>query len=278
MPEFPVWQRHSANQRRTRSRPWSPPVHADLDQLGDPRLWSMSEHELAEPWPRWPRCGTGSPSSSSGSPPRPTTSTSAPPPVPRTPAATGPTTTRQTKRDAKRRLALAHALDHDHEPVRDAMAAGTRVRGAGRGDREGCRRAAGRAPPQGRDPPDRVRRRPRPGRAAPARPARPRSRRPRDRRSPPAPGPATPGSPRRGSLPVHHHRRRTRPVPRPVHPAQPRRRHAQAGGARDQLTPSTATTPAPPKGSGTRSASTSPATPSTGSPRPAASTPPWWSP
>ena len=33
--------------------------------------------------------------------------------------------TRQTRRDAKRRLALAHALDHDHEPVRDAMAAGT---------------------------------------------------------------------------------------------------------------------------------------------------------
>jgi hypothetical protein len=33
-------------------------------------------------------------------------------------------TTRQTKRDTKRRLALANALDHDHEPVRDAMAAG----------------------------------------------------------------------------------------------------------------------------------------------------------
>ena len=32
--------------------------------------------------------------------------------------------TRQTKRDAKRRLELAHALDCDHEPVRDAMAAG----------------------------------------------------------------------------------------------------------------------------------------------------------
>ena len=32
--------------------------------------------------------------------------------------------TRQTKRDAKRRLRLAHALDHDHEPVREAMAAG----------------------------------------------------------------------------------------------------------------------------------------------------------
>jgi hypothetical protein len=32
--------------------------------------------------------------------------------------------TRQTKRDAKRRVELAHALDVDHEPVRDAMAAG----------------------------------------------------------------------------------------------------------------------------------------------------------
>ncbi len=33
--------------------------------------------------------------------------------------------TRQTRRDAKRRLGLAHALDHDHEPVRDAMGAGS---------------------------------------------------------------------------------------------------------------------------------------------------------
>src|SRR4029077_1286696 len=33
--------------------------------------------------------------------------------------------TRQTKRDAKRRLDLANAPDHDHGPVRDAMAAGT---------------------------------------------------------------------------------------------------------------------------------------------------------
>ena len=41
--------------------------------------------------------------------------------------------------------------------------------------------------------------------------------------------------------------------------------------------PSTATTPAPRRGSGTRSASTSPATRSTGSPRPAAWTPPSWS-
>src|SRR5690349_201694 len=32
--------------------------------------------------------------------------------------------TRQTKRDTKRRMQLAHALDVDHGPVRDAMAAG----------------------------------------------------------------------------------------------------------------------------------------------------------
>jgi hypothetical protein len=36
--------------------------------------------------------------------------------------------TRQTTRDTRRRLALATALDHDHEPVRDAMAAGTSPR------------------------------------------------------------------------------------------------------------------------------------------------------
>ncbi len=121
-------------------------------------------------------------------------------------------------------------------------------------------------------------RRARPGRAAPARTPRPRSGRPRDRRRPPAQGPATPGSPRRGSLPVHHRRRRPRPVPRPVHPPGPGRGDAEAGGARDQLTRSTGSTPAPPRGSGTRSASTSPATRPTGSPRPAAWTPPWWSP
>jgi hypothetical protein len=33
-------------------------------------------------------------------------------------------TTRQTKRDAKRRLELSKLLDHEHEPVRGAMAAG----------------------------------------------------------------------------------------------------------------------------------------------------------
>ena len=171
-----------------------------------------------------------------------------------------------------------NALDHDHEPVRDAMAAGQRLRGAGGGDRQGRRRAAGRAPPQRRSPPDRPGRRARPGRAAPARTPRPRSRRPRDRRSTRAQSPATPGSARRGSLPVHHRRRRARPVPRPVHPARHGGGDAQAGGARDQLTQAPPATPAPPRGSGTRSASTSPATRSTGSPRPAAWTPRSWSP
>ncbi len=186
--------------------------------------------------------------------------------------------TRQTKRDAKRRLALANALDCDHEPVRDAMAAGQRLRGAGGGDREGRRRVAGRAPPRRRGPPDRVRGRARPGRAAPARAPGPRGGRPRDRRRTRAQGPATPGSARRGGLPVHHRRRRPRPVPRPVHPPGHRSVPCSSRRCSRSTHPGTATTPAPPRGSGTRSASTSPATRSTGSPRPAASTPPWWSP
>ena len=185
--------------------------------------------------------------------------------------------TRQTKRDTKRRLALATALDHDHEPVRDAMAAGTVsedqaaviVKGVDALPVEHRRKAETHLIG--------LRRRTRPGRAAPARPPRPRSRRPRDRRSPRAPSPATPGSTRRGSLPVHHHRRRTRPVPRPVHPPSPVAPSSSRRCSRSTH-PDTATTPAPPKDSGTRSASTSPATPSTGSPRPAASTPPSWSP
>ncbi len=148
--------------------------------------------------------------------------------------------TRQTKRDAKRRLELAHALDHDHEPVRDAMAAGqvseeqaaVIVKGVDALPVEHRRDAEAHLIG--------LRRRARPGRAAPARTPGPRSGRPRDRRSPRAQGPATPRSPRRGGLPVHHRRRRPRAVPRPVHPAQPRRCHAQAGGARDQLTPAPA--------------------------------------
>ena len=171
-----------------------------------------------------------------------------------------------------------HALDRDHEPVRDAMAAGTRLRGAGRGDRQGCRRAAGRAPPQGRSPPDRLatehdpvalRRLAHhvlevvaPEIAEDARAARPCNGRKRWRRR------------RAGSRIADDghglcHGRFTLPVPG--------RGDAQAGGARLRTPPSTASTPAPPRGSGTRSASTSPATRSTGSPRPAASTPPWWS-
>ena len=71
-----------------------------------------------------PPCGTRSPSSSYATPTTPTRLDLG--------TAAGATDTgsywanqtRQTKRDAKRRLELAHALDHDHEPVRDAMAAG----------------------------------------------------------------------------------------------------------------------------------------------------------
>ena len=99
-------------------------VHADLDQLGDPRLWSMSQTELAETLASVAalrhrftelelRVATQADHLDLG-------------------AAAGAAdtssywahTTRQTKRDAKRRLALATALDHDHEPVRDAMATG----------------------------------------------------------------------------------------------------------------------------------------------------------
>ena len=130
--------------------------HADLDELGDPRLWSMSEHRTG----RDPGLGgrVAAPAHRARAPGRPPGR----PPRPR----------RQPRRRRHRRLvgqrhpadqarreatpgAGATPLDHDHEPVRDAMAAGTRVRGAGGGDREGRRRAAGRAPPRGRSPPDR---------------------------------------------------------------------------------------------------------------------------
>ena len=278
MPEFPVWQRYSANQRRTRSRALVARFHADLDQLGDPRLWSISDTELADTLAsvaalrhrltelelrvahHADRLDLGANHGAADT------------------AAWWANQTRQTKRDAKRRLELANAAGPRPRagPGRDGRRPG--LRGPGRGDRQGRRRAPGRAPPRRRKPPDRPGRRARPGRAAPARAPRPRSGRPRDRRRTRAQGPATPGSPRRGSLPVHHRRRRARAVPRPVHPPRPGRGDAQAGGARDQLTQAPPATPAPRRGSGTRSASTSPATRSTGSPRPAASTPPWWSP
>ncbi len=98
--------------------------HADLDELGDPRLWSISDTELAETLAsvaalrhrlgelelrvahQADRLDLGANHGATD-----TGSRWANP-------------TRQTKRDAKRRLQLAHALDHDHEPVRDAMAAG----------------------------------------------------------------------------------------------------------------------------------------------------------
>jgi len=99
-------------------------VHADLDQLGDPRLWSMSATELAETLAsvaglrhrftelelrvarQADRLDHGANHGATDT------------------AAWWANQTRQTKRDAKRRLELANALDHDHEPVRDAMAAG----------------------------------------------------------------------------------------------------------------------------------------------------------
>ncbi len=98
--------------------------HADLDQLGDPRLWSISDTELADTLAsvttlrhrltelelrvahQADHRDLGANHGAADT------------------AAWWANTTRQTKRDAKRRLELAHALDRDHEPVRDAMAAG----------------------------------------------------------------------------------------------------------------------------------------------------------
>ena len=98
--------------------------HADLDQLGDPRLWSITDADLARVLPELTRlaqrvaalelaaahhAGTRDLGANHGA------------------ADTGAWwahTTRQTTRDARRRLGLAHALDRDHEPVRDAMAVG----------------------------------------------------------------------------------------------------------------------------------------------------------
>src|SRR4029079_15875720 len=98
--------------------------HADLDQLGDPRLWTMSEHELAETLTAVAalrhrftelelRVATQPDHLDLGAHHGAADTSSY-----------WANQTRQTKRDTKRRLALATALDHDHEPVRDAMAAG----------------------------------------------------------------------------------------------------------------------------------------------------------
>src|SRR4029079_95627 len=99
--------------------------HADLDQLGDPRLWSISDTELAETLAsvaalrhrltelelravnQADRLDLGANHGATDT------------------TAWWANQTRQTKRDAKRRLELANALDHEHEPVRDAMTAGT---------------------------------------------------------------------------------------------------------------------------------------------------------
>src|SRR4029079_13568998 len=99
-------------------------LHADLEQLGDPRLWTMSEHELAETLAAVAalrhrftelelRVATQADHLDIGAQAGAADT-----------ASWWANQTRQTKRDTKRRLALATALDHDHEPVRDAMAAG----------------------------------------------------------------------------------------------------------------------------------------------------------
>jgi hypothetical protein len=99
-------------------------IHADLDELRDPRLWSMSEGELADALASVTalrhrltelelRVVNQADSLDLGA-----THGAA------DTAAWWANETQQTKRDAKRRLELAHALDHDHEPVRHAMAAG----------------------------------------------------------------------------------------------------------------------------------------------------------
>ena len=120
--------------------------HADLDQLGDPRLWSIRDTELAATLAsvaalrhrltelelrhahHADRLDLGGNHGAADT------------------AAWWANQTLQTKRDAKRRLELANALDHDHEPVRDAMAAGQVSEDQAVGDRQGRRRAPGRAP------------------------------------------------------------------------------------------------------------------------------------
>ena len=129
-----------------------------LHEVADLGLWTLRPAETeTNLTARGRSCGTRSPSSSSATPTTPTASTSArnhgaadtaawwanadPADQDGTPSAAS------TSRNA---------LDHDHEPVRDAMAAGQRLRRAGGRDRQGRRRAAGRAPPRRRGAPDRV--------------------------------------------------------------------------------------------------------------------------
>ena len=124
MPEFPVWQRYSTTHGRTRSRPRSPPSPGELRDIADLGLWTLGpaetdanlsalaelRHQVAELELRHAhhaeRLGLGTEAGATDT------------------ASHWANQTRQTKRDTKRRMELAHALDVDHEPVRDAMAAG----------------------------------------------------------------------------------------------------------------------------------------------------------
>ena len=108
--------------------------HADLDELGDPRLWSISDADVARVLPELTRLAQRVAALEL--------------------AAAHQAGTRDRPHAMQNVVLRSHALDHDHEPVRDAMAAGTVSEGQA-ADRHGRRRAAGREPPEGRDSPHR---------------------------------------------------------------------------------------------------------------------------
>ena len=95
-----------------------------VEQRARPPQCSSSETELADTLATVAACGTGSPSSSSGSPTGPDHLDLARTAAPPTQAPGGPT--RPGRPHATQSGARAHArLACDHEPVRDAMAACT---------------------------------------------------------------------------------------------------------------------------------------------------------
>ncbi len=92
MPEFPVWQRYSANQRRTRSRPWSPRPTPTSTSSPTSALVHDARPSSPTPSPRAGRAAApGHRARARASPTTPTASTSAPTPAPPTPAPAGPT-------------------------------------------------------------------------------------------------------------------------------------------------------------------------------------------
>ncbi len=122
-------------------------AEADLDQVAGVGFWSMTPTEAAETLAALHRLGARTAALELGTPAPSAETLDVGPAAGATDTASWwAHTTRQTKRTAHHRMELAQALDRDHEPVRDAMAARACFGGAGGGDREGCREAAGRAP------------------------------------------------------------------------------------------------------------------------------------